>query len=247
MPRRPWYKWFPADYAADTRFLSLEEHGAYRMLLDHLWIYGPVPDDPAIVKQVWGKNARSSARLLAKLRPFFEKKSGKLDHWKIREQREQALEYSEVQRQRVQKRWHTGGNTRTHKPDPDPEKIPKKTPSSRGQKKGSRLPDDWTLPDEWRRWARAHLSENGIEDQAARFKDYWIAKPGKDGGKLNWQATWRNWVRRAAEDGGSPANGAQGHAQPVWKLTDAELMKLAQAKGIPTKGKTRQELIGALR
>lgn len=27
------------------------------------------------------------------------------------------------------------------------------------------------------------------------FRDYWIAKPGKDGRKLDWTATWHNWVR----------------------------------------------------
>lgn len=29
----------------------------------------------------------------------------------------------------------------------------------------------------------------------ARFSDFWIAKPGKEGVKLDWLATWRNWVR----------------------------------------------------
>ena len=28
------------------------------------------------------------------------------------------------------------------------------------------------------------------------FKDYWIAVPGSKGVKLDWLATWRNWVRR---------------------------------------------------
>lgn len=29
------------------------------------------------------------------------------------------------------------------------------------------------------------------------FKDYWISVPGAKGVKLDWLATWRNWVRRA--------------------------------------------------
>jgi len=29
----------------------------------------------------------------------------------------------------------------------------------------------------------------------AGFRDYWIAKAGKDGVKLDWLATWRNWIR----------------------------------------------------
>lgn len=29
------------------------------------------------------------------------------------------------------------------------------------------------------------------------FRDYWVAVPGAKGVKLDWLATWRNWVRRA--------------------------------------------------
>lgn len=28
------------------------------------------------------------------------------------------------------------------------------------------------------------------------FRDYWIAQPGQKGVKTDWDATWRNWVRR---------------------------------------------------
>lgn len=34
---------------------------------------------------------------------------------------------------------------------------------------------------------------------AAKFIDYWLSKPGKDGVKLDWQATWRNWCRTECE------------------------------------------------
>lgn len=35
--------------------------------------------------------------------------------------------------------------------------------------------------------------------QAAMFADHWRSKPGKDGRKADWGATWRNWIRRATE------------------------------------------------
>ena len=38
-----------------------------------------------------------------------------------------------------------------------------------------------------------------------------------------------------------------GDASPVWQKTDAELMALAQERGISTGGKTRQQLINELR
>lgn len=39
-----------------------------------------------------------------------------------------------------------------------------------------------------------------VDRQAIRFRDFWIAKAGKDAAKQDWQATWRNWIRRALDD-----------------------------------------------
>lgn len=77
----------------------------------------------------------------------------------------------------------------------------KETPKVKTASKGTRLPTNWFLPDEWRDWAvRAY----GIEPQKAvrislDFRDFWWAKPGRDGVKLDWLATWRRWVRRELE------------------------------------------------
>lgn len=64
--------------------------------------------------------------------------------------------------------------------------------------RGSRLPGDWALPKAWGEWALTeypHWSANTVRDIAAQFADHWRAKPGKDGRKTDWQATWRNWCR----------------------------------------------------
>lgn len=60
---------------------------------------------------------------------------------------------------------------------------------------GSRLPDDWVLPVEWQQWAEGERPDLEITAVACTFRDYWVAKPGKDGRKADWLATWRNWVR----------------------------------------------------
>lgn len=66
---------------------------------------------------------------------------------------------------------------------------------------GSRLPADWSLPDEWGEWAASDggMSGDDIRREAAKFGDFWRAKAGKDGRKVDWFATWRNWCRRAME------------------------------------------------
>lgn len=61
--------------------------------------------------------------------------------------------------------------------------------------RGTALPADWTLPDDWKAWAEANRPDVDVQSVAESFRDFWIAKPGKDGRKADWQATWRNWVR----------------------------------------------------
>ena len=62
-------------------------------------------------------------------------------------------------------------------------------------KRGSRLALDFIFTKEWEDFciqARPELSPVKTFDQ---FKDYWIAQAGQKGVKLDWFATWRNWVR----------------------------------------------------
>ncbi|MDR6768638.1 hypothetical protein J2W88_003942 [Acidovorax delafieldii] len=61
--------------------------------------------------------------------------------------------------------------------------------------RGTALPKDWTLPGDWKTWAEKERPDVDVVTVAESFRDFWIAKPGKDGRKADWQATWRNWVR----------------------------------------------------
>ncbi len=73
------------------------------------------------------------------------------------------------------------------------------TTAERPRKRGSRLPADWTLPPEWRAWAldnQPTWTPEHCQQIAETFRDYWISVPGQRGTKLDWFATWRNWVRK---------------------------------------------------
>ncbi len=61
--------------------------------------------------------------------------------------------------------------------------------------RGTSLPKDWELPGDWRTWAEGARPDVDVLTVADSFRDYWVAKPGKDGRKADWLATWRNWVR----------------------------------------------------
>lgn len=70
---------------------------------------------------------------------------------------------------------------------------------------GKRLPEDWKLPKKWGDWALQEfpvLADAEVRAQAATFADYWHAKAGKDARKLDWEAVWRNWIRRHMEQRG---------------------------------------------
>jgi hypothetical protein len=64
------------------------------------------------------------------------------------------------------------------------------------KKKATRLPENWSLPRAWGQWAVSEgYSEAVIRIEAEKFRDHWISKSGKDAAKLDWFATWRNWIR----------------------------------------------------
>ena len=82
---------------------------------------------------------------------------------------------------------------------------------------GSRLPDDWTPPEEWLAWARSEKPGINALQEADKFKDFWHSKAGKDGRKANWQATWRNWIRNSRHTNGyaSSGYGNNGSSEPI--------------------------------
>lgn len=68
--------------------------------------------------------------------------------------------------------------------------------------RGSRLPEDWSPSEADSTFAAEQgFGPSAIVRITGKFRDYWIAKAGAGGVKLDWSATWRNWVRREAEDG----------------------------------------------
>jgi hypothetical protein len=80
------------------------------------------------------------------------------------------------------------------------------------QSRGSRLASEWILPAGWHDWAKTNCfaSDEEITRQADTFRDFWISKPGAQACKLDWEATWRNWCRKAF----SSAGRHQGIRQP---------------------------------
>lgn len=89
------------------------------------------------------------------------------------------------------------------------EEKAEEAPSAKSPR-GTALPKDWELPGDWRTWAEGARPDVDVLTVADSFRDYWVAKPGKDGRKADWMATWRNWVRnqRSGGNGARPQSAA---------------------------------------
>ena len=90
-----------------------------------------------------------------------------------------------------------GGPRADQNQEPSTQNPDTKKPSA--SPRGTRVPDDFKPSDEMVAWARQHAPGVGWREHD-RFMDYWRAQPGQRGVKLDWVATWRNWMRKAADD-----------------------------------------------
>ena len=100
---------------------------------------------------------------------------------------------------------------------PPPEVPPIKAIPSKANR-GHRWPSDAIVPDDWILEAAEYLRVNGLPQidlklSADTFQDYWPAQPGADGLKLDWRATWRNWVRNDAKRTKGFSNGKGQYGQ----------------------------------
>ncbi len=215
-------------YLADTRHLSTLEHGAYLLLLMEAWRRPScaLPDNDVLLARLAGLSP-SEWEAVKPIVLEFWKIDGRSKEWvqsRLKKERCFVARRSALQRDRIAKRWNKKKNDDTAVL-PDGYRSDTPTPTYRSKrkregkpspKKGSRLSEDWTLPKLWGEWAvQQQLSEKEVRDQAARFRDYWIGVPGQKGVKLDWQATWRNWIRSAIARGTGYVNGGARSRQPT--------------------------------
>jgi uncharacterized protein YdaU (DUF1376 family) len=82
-----WMPVYIGDYLADTMHLSTEQHGAYLLLLFHLWRRGTLQDDDVVLAKITGlaQKAWSSTRLV--LAEFFQIHDGLWHHSRVERER----------------------------------------------------------------------------------------------------------------------------------------------------------------
>jgi uncharacterized protein YdaU (DUF1376 family) len=208
-----YYQFNIGDYQSHTAHLSEIEDLAYRRLLDWYYLHeSPIPDDiPEIARQIRMRTHTESIAIV--LQEFFElTKKG----WSsIRANREIAKmdEKSAKASASAKARWNK---------ESDANALPTQSESNathntlhitqdtkhkkEKNKRGSRLALDFNFPLEWEQFCQQTRPELSPVKTFDQFKDYWIAQAGQKGVKLDWFATWRNWVRNTNAPKQNPAD-----------------------------------------
>lgn len=120
--------------------------------------------------------------------------------------------------------------------NPPPDAPPSATPRPKSSSKdshGTRLPADWKLPMEWGKWAQEEKPELTREDiirEAEKFRDHFHSMSGKDGRKADWEATWRNWIRKDWVKGSG-----NGGAGGIWFMSSTGITTKGEELGIKLK------------
>jgi hypothetical protein len=112
-------------------------------------------------------------------------------------------------------RGHDRGEERREE-EKDQEQVPPASPSAAApavasvdqgsgkapRRQGTRLPDDWRPSQDLVAAVREERPDVDLRTETAKFRDHWHAKAGKDATKLDWDATYRNWIRNARRPNG---------------------------------------------
>lgn len=99
-------------------------------------------------------------------------------------------------------------------------------------RKGTRLQADWTPEPLSGDTGQAVQSwpVGAIERELSRFRDWAASATGKNAIKSDWQAAWRNWIRKAQDEGryGKPirSHGAADHRSSRLRAIDEALEHL---------------------
>ena len=202
-----YYSFHVSDYIHDTAHLSIYEDVVFRRLLDLYYTSEkPIPNKTQEVSRRIRMNEHTQVVQLI-LEEFFDFDSER-DCW-FHKRCDKAIADYQAKAERNREVGKLGGRPKSN-PNANPQETqtvskhnPNQEPITNNHKpiketqRGSRLAQDWVLTKSLGEWAQVERPDLDVRLVAEQFKDYWIAQPGQKGVKLDWPATWRNWVRNS--------------------------------------------------
>ncbi len=186
-----YYRFFPGDYQRDTGDLTLVEHGAYRVLLDHYYTCGPLPNDPDRLNRICRAFSTGEQTAVATVvQRFFQPDGDRLRNRKadkemgdrqvfIESQREKGRRSAELRAERAREEQDNSTGV-------EPGLVPVLQPESN-------LPSPSPSPSPKPKKDKRDMSPTGSlpPSYSQDFESFWTAYP-KKAGKA---ATYRQWKK----------------------------------------------------
>jgi uncharacterized protein YdaU (DUF1376 family) len=203
-----YYQFHIGDYKSHTHHLTLMEDLAYRRLLDFYFLHEQPIKHRDIARQIGMREHEED--VMTVLNEFFISTADGFVSPRADKEIKQYKEFAEAGKRGAAKRWGTPPNGEAiSPPNATPIATNNHKPITNNQEKktlGKRLAPDFSFPKEWEQFCQQTRPELSPVKTFDQFKDYWIAQAGQKGVKLDWFATWRNWVRSTNAPKQNPAD-----------------------------------------
>lgn len=168
---------------------------------------------PIEVVQLFGATAQLADRLVEAGLWHTKDDGYEFNDWlEFQPSREKVISEREAGRQRVAKARERAVESRS---------------AAKPASRATRLTSDFTVTPEMRSWAATSTPHVSVDKATEQFIDYWQSKAG-NATKLDWVATWRNWMRREAEWAKPVPEVEQEDAMAKWRDERAERIRRQQ-------------------
>lgn len=226
-----YYQFNIGDYKSHTEHLSEMEDLTYRRMLDWYYLHEkPFPTDYGEIARLIRMRSHIDC-IAVVLHEFFDLADGGWIHHRANAEIAKAGDKSNKASESAKARWNKVKDANAlptqseSNATQDTLPITHNTEHKVKTQRGSRLDPNFLLPESWAMFCIKTRPELSAVDVWEQFRDYWIAQPGQKGVKTDWEATWRNWVRRQNAPKVAPADIAR-TTVPGTKERDPALVKL---------------------
>jgi len=202
-----------SDYLAATMALSTIEHGAYLLLIAHLWsTKKPIADDDNALSRITRLPPQEWVTVRPNIIEFFECKRGQISHKRVTTELERAANVHEKRVNAGRKRYSKNNDLPAHapaqlqlnhtQPQPQPQ-LDKKVSKREGPPK-RRLSLDWEPSQDDYNYAKEKgFTGDRFNNEVAAFIRYFTGPDAKNPARADWGRSWKAWIDRSHQRGGA--------------------------------------------
>lgn len=235
--RLPWFRAYPRAWLSALDGMSQDEQSVFNMVLLRIYdVDGPIGDDARTLGhrcKISEKRASVALERLVKIGKI-TRRNGKLSNENCEAELKRRSTAAASASGAAKKKWQKNEVKQRNDPcdrianakrgqtdlDLDKDSEVKEGRKVEARARATRLPSDWTPSPDLTAYANARGFEGAALDRVVeKFRNYWTAKSGKDATKIDWSATFRNWIITEQERGnGRPTKQAAGGASSASHL-----------------------------